>query len=751
MKKLTAILCALLMTLTAINPTVIFAEDEANNEQITNQEVIQEESVEPVTNELTETNEPMATTDSEETNVPTETSEPEEAELLEVEVDQANSTELQSISTANITIRVNIDVATITLTENGQDTDIQVLDGIATAMCTSSCVVEIDGSDATLKTATQNNQIIYTLSEPYQNKITMNFDDSPNQTAEVTFGYKLTVTTHYLTTTGPNVDENGGIKWNSVVTIQKMLDYAVDAPTIYTKVLEPGEAMEMYPLPSTSGDYPLSLLDYQGIVVSNNARNLIVSRKAKSGAMASDDPEVWFTQSQVDGITTTNTRYFALKAMPVGDVSVDYAYNYTKKAFFVGLAFEQVDGTYKNEEFNGSHGAFPSYHFVDFVIDGKEQISFDPKESIFGDSIIFPDGKDKSDYTLKQVYVLADSNFAGYIYYNKWNDSNNTIGSNNMKAISGLSFAKDGSGKIDGIFKQRLENRNYIMTYYFQLNRSLVYNANNGTNVTDSEVVFAKQEVMIKDNMFIKDGYTFNGWNTQADGNGTSYEPNANLIIPNVDEFILYAQWVANATPTPVPPTPTPTPIPPTNLGCPEGTTWDEDRQQCLAPVVVPVQPINPQPQQPEEEVIVDEQTPEQGNQQVTAPTPTPEEKIIDDTTPEVVGRKSWALINLIAGLLGLLLAIFLIFSKREKEEIEEQDTEEKEVFFERKGIYKWISGIIAAVSILVFIFTENMRLPMRLVDRYTILMLVFLLINAVAFYFGRRWHENQEEEETQQ
>ncbi|MEG1462242.1 InlB B-repeat-containing protein [Anaerorhabdus sp.] len=738
MKKLTIILSALLIALTTVNPTIIFAEDELNNdEQEINQEVIlEEEPVETATPEPIETSLPEAT---------------KETEVIDNEVVamQMMGVEFQNINTPNITIQVNIDKAVITLTENNQSADIPVVNGVATATCISTCVVDINGKDATLKTAEQNNQTVYTLSEPYQNKITMNFDGTANQTASAIFGYKLTVTTHYLTTTGPNVNINGGIIWNSAVTVQKMQQFAADAPTTYTKILLPGEAIEMYPQPAASGNFPLRLLHYQGVVTSGNAAKYLVPRRVKSGAMASDDTNTWFEQSQASGITTTNVRYFGLSAMPTENVTVDYAYNYTKKAFFVGLTFEQIDGSFKNEEFKGSNQAYPTYHLVDFVVDGKEEISFNPKESIFGDQVKFPANTDQSDYTLQQVYAMADANYTGFIYYNQWSDEYNTMGSNNMNTISGLNFAKDGSGTITGIFTQRLETRNYFLTYQFILNRPLNYYANNSTTNVQSEIMFANQQVAIKNNMFTYDGHTFVGWNTEKDGSGTAYAPNDNFTMKKEKEVNLYAQWEVNA-PKPTPITPTPTPVPPMNTGCPDGTTWDEGRQQCLAPAIIPVQPNNTQPQQPEDEVIIDEQTPEQGNQQIATPTPAPEEKIVENVTPEVGGRKSWALVNLIATLLGLVFAILLMNSKHEKEEIEEQENEEKEMFFERKGIYKWISGIIAIASILVFVFTENMRLPMKMVDRYTILMLVFLLINAVTFYFGRKWHENEEEEEVQ-
>ena len=48
---------------------------------------------------------------------------------------------------------------------------------------------------------------------------------------------------------------------------------------------------------------------------------------------------------------------------------------------------------------------------------------------------------------------------------------------------------------------------------------------------------------------FKRAGYGFAGWNTRADGTGTSYGPNQTITLPNdmEDGLILYAMWVASA------------------------------------------------------------------------------------------------------------------------------------------------------------------------------------------------------------
>ena len=78
---------------------------------------------------------------------------------------------------------------------------------------------------------------------------------------------------------------------------------------------------------------------------------------------------------------------------------------------------------------------------------------------------------------------------------------------------------------------------------------AVVYNGNGSTagemtNSTHTYDVYQK----LTANAFSKTGYTFAEWNTQADGNGTSYaneEEIWNLASTNV-EVNLYAQWTAN-------------------------------------------------------------------------------------------------------------------------------------------------------------------------------------------------------------
>ena len=82
---------------------------------------------------------------------------------------------------------------------------------------------------------------------------------------------------------------------------------------------------------------------------------------------------------------------------------------------------------------------------------------------------------------------------------------------------------------------------------------TVTFNINGGSGTTPSaQTVYAGSSITLPNGSgFTKEGHTFDGWNTQSDGEGTnyteSYTPTASIT--------LYAKW--NAVPVGVPPTPT--------------------------------------------------------------------------------------------------------------------------------------------------------------------------------------------------
>lgn len=57
----------------------------------------------------------------------------------------------------------------------------------------------------------------------------------------------------------------------------------------------------------------------------------------------------------------------------------------------------------------------------------------------------------------------------------------------------------------------------------------------------------------------------------------------------------------------------------------------------------------------------------------------------------------------------------------------------------------KWLrvaSTITAVVSVIAFFFTEDITLAMVLIDKWTLLMAAFLIVQVIFVLFGRKWKE---------
>jgi len=80
-----------------------------------------------------------------------------------------------------------------------------------------------------------------------------------------------------------------------------------------------------------------------------------------------------------------------------------------------------------------------------------------------------------------------------------------------------------------GIFKPTVTD--YNITYF----------ANNGTDEYITVKVPANSECTVEYDGFTKSGYTFESWNTEPDGSGTTYPNGAKIIVTS--DINLYAQW----------------------------------------------------------------------------------------------------------------------------------------------------------------------------------------------------------------
>ena len=189
-----------------------------------------------------------------------------------------------------------------------------------------------------------------------------------------------------------------------------------------------------------------------------------------------------------------------------------------------------------------------------------------------------------------------------------------------------------------------------------------------------------------------------------------------------------------------------PAPVTPATPSTPSSTTSTTPRTPSAPQVTTPV------------ETVEKETTPKTE--------PKKEEKVEEEYTPKASPQYYWALINLICAILTVLFGLLLLISKRHKSEDDDDeeddetkqqtnnDDEEKEQEKKRGLFTRVLAVLIAIVSVVFFLVTEDLSLPWTWTDQWTIWMVVIGLVQIVVFFVGRKWKNvdnDDEDEEAQQ
>ena len=303
----------------------------------------------------------------------------------------------------------------------------------------------------------------------------------------------------------------------------------------------------------------------------------------------------------------------------------------------------------------------------------------------------------------------------------------------------------------------------YKATYTKEANTyTLTYDLDGGewTEATNEFPYEYKATVEVVKTVPTREGYKFSGWRSEE----VTIENDA-FTMPAKD-VVLKAVWEANPTPTPIPseeptPTPAPNPNPNPNPATPTPTP--------VAPVVpATVATPTPKPTATPSATPSDNGGKGDGNNdgeigETINDNETPlanGEDIADNATPLAgLGTGAWALINLILTIVTTLLSILLLigYIGKKKKALEDEDgnvvldengKEVMEYEKNKKGLWRLISIIPALIAIIVFIFTEDMTLPMIFVDKWTILHVVIALVQVVVMVLcKKKKNENDEDE----
>ena len=186
------------------------------------------------------------------------------------------------------------------------------------------------------------------------------------------------------------------------------------------------------------------------------------------------------------------------------------------------------------------------------------------------------------------------------------------------------------------------------------------------------------------------------------------------------------------------------------------------------APVTPPTSPtpVSPPPVTPRYiQKVVPALTPQEEVKKEKTPKAEPkEEKVEKEKTPKARPEKFWALINLICAIVTVLFGLLLLISKRHKNKDDEEDDEtkdqtttnedeEKEQEKKRGAFTRVLAVLIAILSVVFFLVTEDMSLRWTWTDQWTIWMVVIGLVQIVVFFVGRKWKnvDDDEDEQAQQ
>jgi uncharacterized repeat protein (TIGR02543 family) len=114
------------------------------------------------------------------------------------------------------------------------------------------------------------------------------------------------------------------------------------------------------------------------------------------------------------------------------------------------------------------------------------------------------------------------------------------------------------------------------------------------------------------------------------------------------------------------------------------------------------------------------------------------------------LGFDTWSLLDLILTVLAVVWAVVTIVSgarRRNDEENEQRDFEENEQRTKTRLGFLLLSGIIAVVAAVLFVITQDMSLPMVLLDGWTIVFAILFVGSVIAAKLSRKKVKEEEAE----
>ena len=227
---------------------------------------------------------------------------------------------------------------------------------------------------------------------------------------------------------------------------------------------------------------------------------------------------------------------------------------------------------------------------------------------------------------------------------------------------------------------------------------------------------------------------------------GSAKEANYKIAEEDIGTLKVNARSGGGSSSKPTPedePTPTPTPTPlPTLPTTPAPTTPTRRVTRSTATVTEPAS-------RPTEQ-ITENETPKAESEP---------EVIEDEETPLApMAGGAWALVNLILMLLTVLASLLLLLGYLGKKKYAKEDeygnalhdangNEIIDYTRNKKGFWRVASLIPAIAAVIAFALTENMRLPMVMTDRWTLLMVIIAVVQLIVAVLCKKKKESEEDE----
>jgi uncharacterized repeat protein (TIGR02543 family) len=275
----------------------------------------------------------------------------------------------------------------------------------------------------------------------------------------------------------------------------------------------------------------------------------------EDGTLLQSDTDVAYgTTPSYNGVTPTKaadaqyTYTFAGWSPAVDKVTGDITYTATfdKTVNTYTVTWKNGDETLKTEQVE--YGTVPVYSGDTPTKDGDAQYSYEFKGWTPEITSVTGDVTYTAEFTQKvNTYKVTWKSFEGTVY------ETDEVEYGGTPVYTGQTPTKANDEYFSYTFagwKPSVDESTTVtsdMTFVAQFDKASLYtytvafDANGGTGTMDAQSFSSGVPAELAESTFSREGYKFAGWNTKADGTGTSYTDQAS-VMPTSD-MTLYAQW----------------------------------------------------------------------------------------------------------------------------------------------------------------------------------------------------------------